>query len=225
MPEVLRRAPLVESNCARLRQDYAGAEWLPPERELSGRLGVSRPALREAIKRLEIEGLLASRHGVGVEVVDRPHAPVQSALERLLPAPADRLRQFTAARRVIEPELAALAAAHARPSDRRDLQAAHARFVAAAATPGPAVAADLDFHRAIARASGNQVLALMIASMSPLEADSRRVTLGQVGHATAARQHARILEAITAGDGPAARGAMLAHLEAALRSLSPSPSR
>lgn len=221
----LRRTPLVDTICAHLQAKHGESEWLPPERELAGSLGVSRPALREAIKRLEMQGLLASRHGVGVQVIDRPHAPVQAALERLLPSSAERLRQFTAARRVIEPELAALAAAHARPADLRALRAAHERFTAGGASADEAVAADLDFHRAIGRASGNRVLALMIASMAPLEADSRRTTLGRVGRPTAGRQHARILDAIAAGDTSGARAAMLAHLDAALRSLSPGSSR
>jgi GntR family transcriptional repressor for pyruvate dehydrogenase complex len=219
MPEPLRRAPLVESICARLLQDHAGEEWLPPERQLAADLGVSRPALREAIKRLEIQGLLASRHGVGVQVVDQPHTPVQAALERVLPSPAERVRQFTAARRLIEPELAALAAENAKASDLKALRASHDRFTAPDAAPAAAVAADLDFHRLIARASGNRVLALMIASMAPLESVAREATLHRVGLAAARRQHAAILAAIAARDGAAARAAMLAHLDAAFASV------
>src|SRR4051812_2784049 len=98
----LRRPPLVESVCSLLREKHLKAEWLAPERQLAATLGVSRPVLREAIKRLENQGLLASRHGVGVQVVDQPHVPVGAALERALPSPAERIRQFTAARRVVE---------------------------------------------------------------------------------------------------------------------------
>ncbi len=219
MPASLRRAPLIESICQRLHQEHGGAEWLPPERQLAADLGVSRPALREAIKRLEMQGLLASRHGVGVQVVDRPHAPVQAALERMLPSPAERVRQFTAARRLIEPELAARAAENARASDLKALRASHDRFTAPDVSTAAAVDADLDFHRQIARAAGNRVLALMLASMAPLEAASRAATLARVGLAAARRQHAAILEAVVAGDGPAARRAMLAHLDAAVASV------
>lgn len=219
MPASLRRAPLVESICERLLQEHGGEEWLPPERQLAVDLGVSRPALREAIKRLEMQGLLASRHGVGVQVIDRPHAPVQAALGRMLPSPAERIRQFTAARRLIEPELAALAAENARASDLKALRASHDRFVAPDTSPADAVEADLEFHRLIARASGNRVLALMIASMAPLEADARQTTLERVGLAAARRQHAAILAAIGAKDGAAARTAMLSHLDAAFASI------
>jgi GntR family transcriptional repressor for pyruvate dehydrogenase complex len=219
MTDSLRRAPLVEIICARLLQDHGEDDWLPPERELATRLGVSRPALREAIKRLEMQGRLAARHGVGVQVVDLPHAPVQAVLERMLPSPAERIRQFTAARRLIEPELAALAAGQARAADGRALRASHARFLDPALPIAATIDADLEFHRLIARASGNRVLALMVASMSPLEADSRRTTLTRVGLATARRQHTAILDAILAGDGPGARAAMLGHLDSALASL------
>lgn len=219
MPHPLRRPPLVESICARLLQDHGEDDWLPPERTLATTLGVSRPALREAIKRLEMQGLLASRHGVGVQVVDVPHTPVQAVLERMLPSPAARIRQFTAARRLIEPELAALAANHARAADLRELRTIHARFLDAALPVAATVEADLEFHRLIARAAGNRVLELMIASMAPLEADSRQATLTRVGLAAARRQHTAILEAIVSGDGPRARTAMLGHLDAALVSL------
>jgi DNA-binding FadR family transcriptional regulator len=219
MAHSLRRAPLVEIICERLLQDHGEDDWLPPERELATRLGVSRPALREAIKRLEMQGRLAARHGVGVQVVDLPHAPVQAVLERVLPSPAERIRQFTVARRLIEPELAALAASQARATDRRELRAIHDRFLDPALPVAGTLEADLDFHRRIARAAGNRVLALMIASMAPLESDSRRATLTRVGLATARRQHTAILEAILAGDSPGARAAMLGHLDSALGSL------
>lgn len=219
MPLSLRRAPLVESICERLLADHRQSDWLPPERQLAVELGVSRPALREAIKRLENQGLLAARHGVGVQVVDQPEAPIQAVLERALPSPTERIRQFTAARQLVEPELAALAAIRLTkgPGDR--LASIHDRFCAAADLDA-ALVADLEFHRALASLSGNRVLELMIASMAPLETDSRRVTLGQVGLAQARRQHGRILAAVLARDPDTARRAMETHLRAAAASLS-----
>ncbi|MFZ5497325.1 MAG: FadR/GntR family transcriptional regulator [Verrucomicrobiota bacterium] len=221
----IRRAPLVESICERLLQDHGGDDWLPPERELASSLGVSRPTLREAIKRLETQGLLASKHGVGVQVVDLPHTPVQAVLARVLPSPTERIRQFTAARRLIEPELAALAATRARAAELKQLRAAHERFMDPALPVAGTIEADLNFHRLIARAARNRVLALMIASMAPLEADARQATLLRVGLPVARRQHTAILEAILAGDGPSARSAMLGHLDSALISLAPASAR
>ncbi len=210
----LRRPPLVESVCAHLREAHRDDEWLPPERKLAEELGVSRPVVREAIKRLENQGLLLSRHGIGVQVVNQPHVPVGAALERALPAKAERVRQFTAARVVVEPELARLAARLARPADLKLLREAQTRL-ADCHDFDAAVAADLEFHRGIAQAAGNQVLALMLASMGPLEADSRRVTLERVGLTEAWNQHQRVLDAIAAKDPKSAHTAMLTHLQAA----------
>lgn len=210
----LRRPPLVESVCTLLREKHRKAEWLPPERQLAITLGVSRPVLREAIKRLENQGLLASRHGVGVQVVDQPHVPVGAALERALPSPTERIRQFTAARRVVEPELARLAATRAKSREIQRLQAAQSQLADCRDFEG-AVIADLEFHRSIAEASGNQVLALMIASMAALEATSRRVTLERVGLRPAWEQHQSIVDAIAAHDPDQAEAAMRAHLDAA----------
>jgi DNA-binding FadR family transcriptional regulator len=218
MATSLRRPPLVESVCALLREQHRSAEWLPPERKLAATLGVSRPVLREAIKRLEHEGLLASRHGVGVQVVDQPHLPVGAALERALPSPAERVRQFTAARSVVEPELARLAAEHVKPAGLRRLQAAQSRL-ADCRDFADAVEADLEFHRSIAEVSGNQVLALMLASMAGLEAASRRVTLERVGLRPAWEQHQLIVDAIAAHDPDRAEAAMRAHLAAAQATL------
>lgn len=219
MPTSLRRPPLVESICARLSETHRNDRWLPPERKLALELGVSRPVLREAIKRLENQGLLISRHGVGVEVVNQPHAPVRAALERALPAKPERIRQFTAARVLVEPELARLAAMRARPADLKALRQAQARL-ADCRDFHAAVEADLEFHRGIAQAANNQVLALMIASMGSLEADSRRVTLEKVGLTDAWDQHQRVLEAIADRKPEAAHAAMLAHLHAAQQALS-----
>lgn len=218
MASSLRRPPLVEAVCALLLEKHRDAEWLPPERKLAVELGVSRPVLREAIKRLENQGLLSARHGVGVQVVDQPHVPIGAALERALPSPAERVRQFTDARRVVEPELARLAAERIKPAELRRLQAALARL-ADCRDFDDAVDADLEFHRCIAEASGNQVLSLMIASMAALEAASRRVTLERVGLPQAYEQHQRIVDAIAAHEPAKAERAMLDHLTAAQATL------
>ena len=96
MPAILRRGPLVDAICERLSRQYRSVPWLPPERALSARLGVSRSALREAVQRMEIQGLLEVKHGVGVRVVNKPQAPVGATLARELPDLTERLRQFAA---------------------------------------------------------------------------------------------------------------------------------
>jgi len=212
MPATLRRGPLVDAICERLARQYRSAQWLPPERALSARLGVSRSALREAVQRLEIQGLLEVQHGVGVRVVNRPQAPVRATLARELPDPGERLRQFAEVRLWVEPAIARAAAERAGPAERDALRAAHERLDSSL---DEAVLADLDFHRLLADLAGNRVLSLMLSSIAGLEAETRRITLAHVGLAEAAAQHARIVTAVERGDGDAAHAAMLAHVRAA----------
>ncbi len=184
---------------------------------LSSQLGVSRTALREAIQRLEIQGLLEVKHGIGVRVIDNPSAPVRATLLRTLPDFEQRLRQFGEARVLIEPELARRAAERITPEGAQRLHELLAALDDAGPLVDEAVRADLEFHRHIAELAGNRVLALMIGSMAELEEEARRVTLVRVGLAAARLQHQRIVDAIAAGDGDAAHAAMLALVLAAQR--------
>lgn len=220
----LRRPPLAEEICERLLTRHRRAEWLPPERTLALQLGVSRSALREAIKQLEIQGLLEVQHGVGVRVTNNPQAPVRAVLLRELPDSAARIRQFAEVRILVEPAIARSAAERATRADLARLAAIHARmgdirdFAAA-------VAADLEFHHCLAEIADNRVLALMLSSIAEVEEEARRVTLEAVGLAAAYAQHQRIFEAVSAHDGDAAHAAMLAHVEAAESAVHPPASK
>ncbi len=214
MPAPLRRPPLVQSIGEHLLSHYRTADWLPPERRLAAELGVSRSTLREAIKRLENQGLLESRHGIGVRVTRKLHAPLCQVLQYAVPSPSERIRQFAAVRVLVEPEIARLAALRAKPADLQHLQTCQNRL-AVAASFDEAVVADLDFHRHLAAIAGNQVLALMLASIAELEEQARLVSLRRVGLTAAHAQHQAVLDALNTGDPDAARTAMLTHVEAA----------
>lgn len=218
--ETLRkRIPVVAEVAHRLLASYREAEWLPAERVLSEQLGVSRSTLREAVKRLEIQGLLEVRHGVGVRVIDQPHAPVGATLLRELPDADERMRQFSEARILLEPEIAARAAERITPAQILELRSVHDRL-GGASDYDEAVDADLAFHRLLAALAGNRVLSLMLASIGSVEEESRRVTLQRVGLAQALAQHERVLEAVCRQDVEGARRAMLEHVTAARRELS-----
>lgn len=217
LPPLIKRVPVVAGICERLVLQFRENEWLPAERDLSQQLGVSRTALREAIQRLEIQGLLEVKHGIGVRVVDNPSAPVRATLLRTLPDFDQRLRQFAEARVLIEPELARRAAGNITDADAQRLRSLLTSMEDAGEQVEAAVRADLEFHRCIAELAGNRVLALMIGSMAELEEEARRITLARVGFAAARLQHQRIVEAIVAGDERAAHTAMLAHVLAAQR--------
>lgn len=214
MGSSLRRPPVVDSICEHLLRDYRGAEWLPPERILAAELGISRSSLREAIKRLENQGLLESRHGVGVRVTDKPNSPLSQTLLHVLPSPSERIRQLAAVRVLLEPEIARLAALHAKPADIPLLALCQERLHQATSIDA-AVAADLEFHHRIAGLARNHVLTLMLTSIADLAAQARRVSLQRVGVSVAHRHHQDVLDAIAAGDATAAHAAMRGHVEAA----------
>lgn len=214
---------LVEQVCSRLaRQLRAESETgdgkLPPERIMAEKLGVSRTVLREATKRLELQGLLEIRHGSGIRAVNRLHKPLNGSLSLLLPELPERLRQLLEARAAIEPEMARLAAQRAKATDIRRLGEIHA-CMANATNDTEAVEADIDFHRALAGIADNEIFKIMLESLADLGRESRRVTIGNVGRQRAIDHHAAILAAVASHDPDAAARAMKHHMDEAVRDL------
>ena len=188
---------------------------LPTERELAAELGVGRRAVRRALERLEAEGLVWRRQGKGT-FLGQPPDP--AALMAAHAAPEADPLSVMEARLVIEPGLAALCAARAEGEDVARLRDLAARTTQAADT-SQAELWDGALHRLIARIAGNPVLLTTFAFLD-------EVRLGADWQETRVRarsadalalyecQHAEIVEAIAAGDGARAEGAMRAHLTA-----------
>lgn len=184
----------------------APGQRLPPERELSEQLGISRPTLRETIRALVGLNILESRHGAGTFVAALSTAALLEPMRFVMALNERTIGELFEARLLLEPALAALAAQRATPE-----QAAAMR---AAIGGADQVAADVLLHRLIAEASGNALLAAMLESLSGLGRSSRSLTAGRPGvHGRTAGDHAAIVDAVERGDPEAARAAMTAHLE------------
>lgn len=215
--DTISRPPsLVEKVCQSLaaiaRRDRADEEnWLPTERELAVQLGVSRSVVREATKRLEQQGLLEIRQGLGIRTVNHLHKPLTGALELLVPEATERLRQLIEVRLMVEPENARLAAERATPKQVKTLRTVHEKL-ALATTFEDSVMADMEFHRTLAVLSGNQIAGLLMHSLSDLLQASLKHGYQRVTPATAIRQHAAVVKAIEQGDSAAAARAMHKHL-------------
>lgn len=210
------QSSLVEQVCARIaseiRDEGSGRDgWLPPERDLAVKLGVSRPVVREATKRLELQGLLEVKHGVGTKVVDKLHKPLNGSLALLIPDDKERLRQLVQVRFMIEPENARLAAENASAAQIRRLRAALKQLQDAADSES-AVMADMAFHREVAAASGNQIATLLLHSLSELIQTSLIRGYSRTTTERAVSQHTTVLHAIEARDPSAAAKAMREHL-------------
>ena len=214
---------LVGQVCDRL------AEWIrnhpgesessiPPERRLSEVFGVSRSVVREAIKRLELQGLLEVRHGSGIRIVDKLHLPLIGSLSLLIPDAGERFRQLQETRLAIEPEAARLAASNATRGQVDTLGEIQERLKSAQDDVA-AIEADLEFHRAVAAASGNLMFRLILDSLAEIGMQSRRRTIVKMGMESAIRDHAEIIGAIGGRDAKTAAKVMRRHVLATSRDL------
>lgn len=219
LSSIQRPTTLVEEVCQRLSRTLTrpGAEeWLPPERQLAEQLGVSRTVVREATKRLELQGLLEVKHGVGIRRSDSLHKPLNGSLALLIPDEGDRLRQSLEVRLAIEPEVARLAAQRAKPSHLRDLRKVQ-RALQGTTDLMEGVEADIEFHRLLAKATGNGVFSLLLETIADLGRDSRRATISHAGVKRAVEHHEAVLAAVERRDAVAASLAMRHHIEVAVQ--------
>ena len=196
-----------------LAGEFAVGGLLPAERELAERLGIGRPAVREAIRVIEHRGLVTVRHGVGTTVTGVTARPVRETYRRALLDSKDRARHLLEVRLALEVETAALAAKRARKTDIAALEAALTAF-AAAPTHAEQARHDLAFHLALATASGNRLLPLLLEPLEDLLHEDRIEGLQRMTAEEAAFQHRQILVAVRAHDPVAAAAAMRAHLAA-----------
>jgi len=138
-------------------------EPLPTEMRLVAELGVSRTAVREAIKVLTGKGLVESRQKTGTRILPRTHwnmlDPAVLRWQAQSPAAAGLVAQLQEVRRIVEPAAAALAAERATPDERAELLAIQARLEASAGMPEAFGREDLALHRAILAASHNEFIA------------------------------------------------------------------
>ncbi len=186
---------------------------LPPERELAAQFGVSRTSLRDALKRLELLGYLDARQGDGT-YVRVPGAEAMSQpfrnLVSTLPQNAADLLEF---RILLEPEVAALAAAHLTPESRRELLSSLERQQALPDQSLRLGREDALFHDALARAAGNTVVLRVLETLRDLLHDVRTISLPTAGASRTVSEHERIVQAVLAQDQGGARRAMRDHLE------------
>ncbi|WP_238017151.1 FCD domain-containing protein [Dactylosporangium sp. AC04546] len=178
---------------------------LPPERELSELLGISRPTLRETIRSLVSMNILESRHGAGTFVASLDTADLLEPLQFVMALNERTIDELFEARLVLEPALAALAAERAGAEQVAALRAA-------LDDPDPMIA-DVRLHALLAETAGNALLAAMLETLATLGRSSRARTAQRPGvlERTAA-DHAAIVAAVEARDPAAARAAMTDHL-------------
>lgn len=197
-----------------LAGEFAAGDLLPSERELSAQLGVSRSVIREALGRLGSLGLIRSVHGSGTRVEAPSDRQVTLGYQRLLHRPDFRLEHLAEVRLPLETTIAALAAVHRSDEHLERLREAQKILGNARRSLESHVQADLDFHAALADATGNPVFQIVLAPILQLLIESRRRTLGRYGSEIAHQHHALILAAVESADAEVASRAMREHIEA-----------
>ncbi len=190
-------------------------DQLPAERELAQRLGVSRTAVREAVKALREKGLVEAYSGRGTFITDgTSHAARQSFDLMVKIGQQEGSPHLAELRLILEPGIAALAAERIEEEYLSAMRDAVAIMDRSQKDPAAYIEADLDFHLALAEAVANPLILSLIDSIVGLLREQRiKIFNVEGGPERGQVHHKRILDAIERRDPEMARSAMRAHLE------------
>lgn len=190
-------------------------DQLPAERELALKFGVSRTAVREAVKALREKGLVEAYSGRGTFVTDGTSQAFKQSLDlHTKIGQAEGSTQLTEVREILEPEIAAFAAKRAEESHLVLMREAITVMDRSRDDVDAFIEADLDFHLALAEAAANPLILSLIDSIVGLLREERTRTFYVDGGPERGQyHHKRILQAVERHDAEAARSAMRAHLE------------
>jgi len=189
-------------------------DQLPAERELAQQFGVSRTAVREAVKTLSEKGLVEAYAGRGTFITNGSTNSIRNTLDRMIrDGPLEGMVHLAEMREILEPEIAFLAAKRADQETISAMQESISVMDAARMDPEAFIEGDLDFHLALAEAAGNPLILSLIDSIVGLLREQRmRTYYTEGGPERGQYHHKRILEAIEHRDPQGARDAMRAHL-------------
>ena len=197
----------------RITEDLKPGDLLPPERELVRTMGVSRDSVRNAIRTLELMGLLEPRQGIGT-VVCSPRSEPANSLTAALLEKRKMVAELIDVRKMIEPAMAGRAAQHISRDAIADMENILVRQKAKVLQGGLGIEEDSEFHYAIALASDNSVILKVVDVLMDLLRETRASSLQVEGRQEKSLAgHHRILSALKLGDAAAAESAMRRHLQ------------
>ena len=222
---MLARQRLSEQVAGHLRQwivegEVGPGETLPPERDLARRFAVSSTVIREALRSLSTSGLVVIRHGVGSFVTTPDHWRTAEPIATLMHNGGATLLHVLEIRAAIEIEMSGLAAVRRDDAALLSLDAALEHMAASLHDPVANVAADIEFHHALAAGTENPVLIIVLQPiLAPIHLGMLRGTRLRDAMTRALDEHRRIRDAVAAGDAEASRAAMRAHMRTARREI------
>ncbi len=189
-------------------------DMLPPERQLADQFGVSRSSIRDAIRMLELAGLVEARQGLGTVVRERSADTVVNPLTSILIQKRKLVGELLEVRKIVEPPLAARAASRATPQQLAGMEDILRRQAEKMAAGELAIEEDSEFHYAIALAADNSVVLKVIDVLMDLLRDTRERSLQVAGRPEKSiAGHREILDAIQRRDPAGAHDAMRRHIE------------
>jgi GntR family transcriptional regulator, transcriptional repressor for pyruvate dehydrogenase complex len=217
--EAVRRTKVYEGVARQIeRQILDGAlqpgDKLPPERELAEQFQVSRSAVRDAIRTLEMVGLLEPRHGEGTIVRDLSPDSLVNPLASILVRRRELVAELLDVRKMLEPPLARRAALRASAEEVAHLEDILRRQKEKLLKGELAIDEDSEFHYAIAQAAKNRVVLKVLDVLMDLLRETRERSLQVEGRREKSfAGHRRIFRAIKRRDPAAAEAAVRRHLE------------
>lgn len=188
---------------------------LPTEHILAKTFGVSRSVIREAIAQLRNEGYVETKQGVGAFVTD-PRQRFSVKIEQSTLNDPDNFRDLMQLRMSLEIDAAGLAALHHKPEHIERMEKAIHGMRNAKDWKVDGVECDLDFHRAMAEATGNEYFSVFLGYIaerisSAINTAFERAVYGEI-HEITVTEHVVLRDAIAAKDAKAARAAMRLHI-------------
>ncbi len=197
-----------------VKGDLKAGDQLPAERDLAQRFGVSRTAVREAVKALREKGLVEAYSGRGTFITDGTTQAVRQSLDLMVkigqPEGSTHLAEVRA---ILEPEIAALAAVRIQEPELSTMREAVTAMDRAGQDPETYIEADLDFHLALAEGAANPLILSLLDSIVGLLREQRlRIFKVPGGPERGQIHHKRILDAVERHDAEKSREAMRAHL-------------
>ncbi|HEY7555905.1 MAG TPA: FadR/GntR family transcriptional regulator [Candidatus Binatia bacterium] len=193
---------------------FKAGDQLPSERELAETFKVSRTSVREALRALETEGLVISRTGTGTFVADLPIESLVAPLAKLLIEEKHALADVFELRKLIEPQIASLAAERATVRDIERMYRLLDKQREQVERGATGVEADSELHFAIGQATQNQAIKKLVSGLLDVLSKSREESLQTDARRQASiESHRAIVAAIESHDQSRAREAMHHHIE------------
>src|SRR5271167_3066561 len=216
--EVVRRNKVYEEVAKQIERlilkKLKPGDKLPSERELAEMLQVSRSSIRDAIRGLELMGLVEPRQGSGTIVCEVSADSLVNPFASALKHRQEMVSELLDFRKMLEPPLSARAATHASADEISEMEEILQRQEATQSRGEASIDEDAEFHYSIALASGNGVVLKVIDILMDLLRETRERSLQLKGRPQKSLAgHWMILSAIRRRDAEAAKSAMRRHIE------------